>query len=77
MWGGNFLKDTILQEFSSENVSLIDTVRSNVVFVGFDVNGRSKPLPYHRRILSVGVGAHDDPNITKLIFARKSIEIIH
>ena len=37
-------------------------VRSTVVFIGFDASGRSKPLPYHR-ILSVGVGAHDDPNI--------------
>ena len=26
---------------------------------------------------SVGVGAHDDPNIINLIFARKSTEIIH
>ena len=51
-------------------------IRSNIVLLEFYASGRSKPLPY-RRILSVGVGAHDDPNTTKKIFARKSTEIIH
>ena len=47
-------------------------MRSNIVLCGFDTSKRSKPLPY-RRILSVGVGAHDDPNIIKLIFAKAKI----
>ena len=51
---------------------MVDIVRSTVVFIGFDASGRSKPLPY-RRILSVGVGAYDDPNIIKLIFAKAKI----
>ena len=34
------------------------------VLFGFDASGRSKPLPY-RRILYVGVGAYDDPNVIK------------
>ena len=46
---------------------MVDIVRSTVVFIEFDASGRSKPLPY-RHILSVGVGALDDPYIIKIPF---------
>ena len=57
-----------MKEVSIETISLIDIVRSTVVLIGDYTSGRSKPLPYHRRILSVGVGALDDPNKIKIPF---------